>query len=259
MWQWAVAAALILGLTGAWFATRQPRTAWDVVQVAGSTETAGRVTEGEWLETGADARARITVGAIGVVELEPDTRVRLVAANPREHRLELGRGEIAATISAPPRLFFVNTPAAVAVDLGCAYRMKSDAAGNGLLRVTAGWVALERSGGEALVPAGANAKIDARRGPGTPYFEDAPASLRAALDKFDADGSGLDAMLAAARVRDTLSLWHVLARTNGAGRERVFDRMITLTPLPQGVTREKALQLDPETLKHWREELAWTW
>ena len=28
MWQWAVAAALIVGLTGAWFATRQPRTAW---------------------------------------------------------------------------------------------------------------------------------------------------------------------------------------------------------------------------------------
>ena len=258
-WRWAVAATLVVGIAGAWFATRQPRAAWDVVRVEGSAETAGRVAEGEWLETGADGRARIAVGSIGVVELEPETRVRLVTANPREHRLELGRGEIAATISAPPRLFFVNTPAAVAVDLGCAYRMKSDAAGNGLLRVTAGWVALERSGGEALVPAGASAKIDARRGPGTPYFDDAPGILRAALDKFDADASGLDAVLSAARVRDTLSLWHVLARTNGADRERVFDRMTALTPLPQGVTREKALLLDPETLKHWREELAWTW
>jgi len=259
MWQWAVAAALVLGIGGAWLAVRQARPAWDVVQVAGSAETAGRVSEGEWLETGADGRARISVGTIGVVELEPDTRVRLVAANPREHRLELGRGEISATISAPPRLFFVNTPSAVAVDLGCAYRMKSDEAGNGMLRVTAGWVALERSGGEALVPAGASCRIDARRGPGTPYFEDAPEALRAALDRFDADGSGLDAVLPAARKRDTLSLWHVLARTSGLDRERVFDHMAALTPLPQGVTREKALRLDPDTLKHWREELAWTW
>jgi len=259
VWRWAVAAMLLIGVAGTWFAMRQPRAAWDVIQVAGSTETAGRVAEGEWLETGADGRARITVGSIGVVELEPNTRVRLIATNPLEHRLELGRGEIAATISAPPRLFFVNTPGAVAVDLGCAYRMKSDEAGNGLLRVTGGWVALERSGGEALVPAGASARIDARKGPGTPYFEDASATLRAALEKFDADASGLEAVLAGARVRDTLSLWHVLSRTNGVDRERVFDRMTALTPLPQGVTREKALQLDPDTLKHWREELAWTW
>lgn len=258
-WRWGVAAVLMAGIAVVWFAARLPRAAWDVVHVAGSKETPGRVAEGEWLETGADGRARIAVGSIGVVELEPDTRVRLVVASPQEHRLELGRGEIAATITAPPRLFFVNTPAAVAVDLGCAYRMKSDEAGNGLLRVTSGWVALERSGGEALVPAGASCRIDARRGPGTPYFEDAPEALRTALERFDADRSGLDAVLAAVRVRDTLSLWHVLSRTSGVDRERVFDRMTALTPLPQGVTRENALRLDPDTLRHWREELAWTW
>jgi hypothetical protein len=32
-----------------------------------------------------------------------------------------------------------------------------------------------------------------------------------------------------------------------------------LTPVPPGVDRDKALQLDAATLRHWREELAWTW
>jgi len=37
------------------------------------------------------------------------------------------------------------------------------------------------------------------------------------------------------------------------------DRIAELAPPPATVSREKALALDPETLKHLREELAWTW
>jgi hypothetical protein len=60
-------------------------------------------------------------------------------------------------------------------------------------------------------------------------------------------------------VRDTLTLWHLLSRVDAGERARVFDRITELVPLPTGVSREKALQLDPDTLKHWREELAWKW
>ena len=41
---------------------------------------AGKLQVGEWLQTGAASRARITVGNIGSIEVEPNTRVRLVAA-----------------------------------------------------------------------------------------------------------------------------------------------------------------------------------
>jgi hypothetical protein len=51
----------------------------------------------------------------------------------------------------------------------------------------------------------------------------------------------------------------LLSRVEPAERARIFDRMVELTPLPRGVTREAALALDRETLKKWREELAWTW
>nr|AUN37702.1 hypothetical protein [uncultured bacterium] len=69
----------------------------------------------------------------------------------------------------------------------------------------------------------------------------------------------MDTILSRARVRDTLTLWHLLSRVESADRIRVFDRMVELVPLPDGVSREKALQLDPATLKSWREELAWKW
>ncbi|MEO8097894.1 MAG: hypothetical protein ABI811_09350 [Acidobacteriota bacterium] len=259
MWRWAIAALFVAGALGLLWTTRQ-RAALEVVRVAGDIETSSRVAEGEWLETNGGSTARITVGSIGVVEVEPNSRVRVIVAKTQEHRLELGRGAIEATISAPPRLFFVNTAATTAIDLGCAYRMESDEAGNGLLRVKVGWVALVRENGtEVMVPAGASCRVRAKKGSGTPYFDDAPAALLEALNRFDADGSGLTEILAAVRVRDTLTLWHVLAQVRGADRERVFDRMAALSALPGGVARAQALALDPQTLKHWREELVWTW
>ncbi len=259
-WILAGAALAAIGVIG-WFVTRPPAPAWQVSTLQGS-RAVDMIKVGEWLQTDASSRARITVGDIGMVDVEPNTRVRLTAASPTEHRLTLERGEISAVVTAPPRLFLVDTPASTAVDLGCAYRIKTDASGEGVLRVTSGWVSLEWKGRESLVPAGADCRTRTRTGPGTPYFSDAPDALQQALAAFDFGGGGADAVdtiLSRARVRDTLTLWHLLSRVESADRIRVFDRMVELVPLPDGVSREKALQLDPATLKSWREELAWKW
>jgi hypothetical protein len=259
-WQWAAATLLVIGLVS-WYATRPAPVTWQVARLGGSPSI-GKIKVGEWLQTDASSRARITVGNIGVVDVEPNTRLRLVAASPTEHRLTLARGEISATVTAPPRLFLVDTPASTAVDLGCAYRIKTDASGDGVLRVTSGWVSLEWKGRESLVPAGASCRTRAGTGPGTPYFTDASDALQQALSAFDFAGGGSDALgtiLQEARVRDTLTLWHLLSRVDPQERTRVFHRMTELVPLPESVSRDKALLLDPAALKSWREELAWKW
>ncbi len=258
---WGMAAGVVLAI-GVWWALRPPKAAWEVERVDGQLTEHGKIEVGEWLQTGASSRARITLSDIGTIEVAPNTRVRMVASRPGEQRLKLARGEISASVSAPPRLFFVDTPASTAVDLGCAYTMKADEDGNGLLRVTLGWVSLEWEKREALVPAGASCRTRPKVGPGTPYFDDASQALEDALGSFDFGGGGehaLDTVLAEARVRDTLTLWHLLSRVEGAERQRVYNRMVELVPLPKGVTPDRALQLDPETLKLWREELAWKW
>ncbi|MGA2741516.1 MAG: FecR domain-containing protein [Bryobacteraceae bacterium] len=269
-WRWAVAATVILALAGAayWRISQPADAQWEVLRLAGSPSVAGkriggtgRVGAGEWIETDASSRATVRVGAIGSVEISPDTRLRVVTAQPGEHRLALARGEIRAKISAPPKLFFVDTAAGTAVDLGCEYALSTDEHGLGLLSVTKGWVLFQWQGIESLVPAGASCRTRPQAGPGIPYFEDAPESLKQAVENFGFEkaGGGLGAILSESRVRDTLTLWHLLSRVEGADRERVFDRMAALTPVPAGVSRELALKLDPQTLEHWREELAWTW
>ena len=101
-----------------------------------------------------------------------------------------------------------------------------------------------------------------RVGPGTPFFDEAPERLQRALAMFDFEkvgSSAIDTVLVESRPRDTLTLWHLLSRADPAQRLRIYDRMAALVPPPNGVTREKALKLDPETLKRWKDELAWIW
>lgn len=252
---------------------KQPSTAsnagWEVARLEGAPKVGanriegnGRLSVGEWLETDATSRAEINVANIGHVEIEPNSRVRLVETNATEHRLAMVHGGLHATISAPPRLFFVETPSGVAVDLGCSYTLEVDKAGRSILHVTSGWVALELKGRESVVPAGAICVTEPGKGPGTPYFDDASGKFRDALARFDFQNGGAKALsivLTEAREYDTLTLWHLLARVNGAERVRVYDRMAALIPPPAGVTKEGILKLDKGMLELWKQGMEWAW
>ncbi len=261
----AILAVVLLGRRGT-----VPRGAWEVMRVAGlplvgssPLEATGVIRVGEWLETDDSSRAVILVGDIGHVEVKPDTRIRLVRALRSDHRLALERGEIYAKVDAPPRLFFVDTPAGTAVDLGCAYTLAVDSSGNGTIHVTGGYVEFAWGGRRSIVPLGFRADTRRAFGPGTPYAEDAPQALRQALAALDFSSGGPAAVrgaLAAARSEDAVSLWHLLARVDPPLRRAVYDRLASLVPPPAGVTPEGALRLDRTTLEtYWNtiRRIAW--
>ena len=264
----ALAALLVLGVGAVWIAAR-PGKAWGVARLAGAPRVGserigetGQLAVGEWLETDASSRAKLRVGRIGQVEIAPNSRLRLVAARFRDHRLALERGTIAARIWAPPRLFFVETPSALAVDLGCVYTLTVDGSGGGLLSVTAGWVELDRGGRESLVPAGASCATKPGVGPGAPFYNDASPAFREALARFDferGEAAALDVVLAEARKRDALTLWHLLLRTEAEEQRRVFRRLAALVPPPSGVTEEGIRLRDDKMLEAWRGQLGLRW
>ncbi len=267
--QLAVAAAAVVLVIAGWFLLRRERPSWEVVSLEGTprigSETiseSGRLAVGQWLETDSSSRARISIGVIGEVQVDPNTRIRLLKARVNDHRLALVRGKMHAAIWAPPRLFSVETPSAVAVDLGCTYTLEVDKAGISFLHVTSGWVAFETEGRESFVPAGALCETRPGIGAGTPYREDASEAFRLALTRLDfgersADGRllALDAVLAQAEKEDAFTLWHLLSRVRAGERSRVFDRLQVLVPAPPGVTREGVARLDRQMLDRWWDEL----
>ena len=244
-WMRIAALLTLLALSsGALAITRRNASRWEI---AGTSRVlrAGDSLSGE---------ARLSVGRIGTVDVEAGGAVRLIAAGVSQQRMGLSRGTIHAQISAPPRLFVVETPSGTAVDLGCAYTLAVDSSGASSIVVTAGWVEFTSRGATSLIPAGMRAGTVAGR-IGTPVRDSASAALVAAARAFDATPSDnlLGAVLAAAQRRDAVTLWHLVGRTTGPARERVVAALTAFVPLPDGVTRDAILGVEPHAM-----QLYWT-
>ena len=265
----SAAAAVLLAAAIGWYALGPFNRGWSVqalagapvvdgVRASGNNSKTGRLRVGKWLETDAVSRARIEAGQVGRVEIDPNTRVQLVEAGDHEQRMALSQGTIHARIWAPPKIFFVNTPSATAIDLGCEYTLNVDLNGAGLIKVTLGWVSFEGYGRESYIPDGAIGTTRPGAGPGTPYYEDAPSGYGEALVVLDYGAANderraasLDLILSSARRKDALTLWHLLSRGTPAERERVYDRLASLAPPPEGVTRSAVLGGDKRALDQW--------
>lgn len=246
--------------------------AWNVENVSGAPRVEsnslfkkpkiGELVAGETLVTDGHSQATLSISDVGTINVEPNTRLRLLTGAKAHNQFALDHGTIHAFIWAAPGEFAVDTPSAIAVDLGCSYTLHVDESGDGLLRTTLGWVGFKLNGREAFIPAGAVCATRPKIGPGTPYFEDASESFRVALSKFDFVAStpqersaALDTILAQSRKRDALSLWHLLSRVDSGELGRVYDRLVSFVPPPNGVTREGVLQHDPKMFDLWWNKL----
>lgn len=250
-WRWGIgiAAMALLALAigfglRARLQTGSPASTW---QLFWNDSTPHAVKTGQTIDTGDHSVARLESDFVGEVRVDPSSRLHIVQATQNQQRLALERGTIHAYIWAPPRQFVVDTPSARTIDLGCQYTLRVARDGTGLLNVEMGWVAFQWKNLESFIPAGAACKTWPGRGPGTPHFTDVSAEFEAALTRFDQDrdSRSLETVLANARPRDGLTLWHLLSRTQGAERGEVFARLSKLVALPSSITAEKILNSDP--------------
>ena len=245
----AIAAAVVIAAGAVWYSVRPAGPAWQVVAVAGNHHQK-TIARGGTVQTDAASKLRLELDSFGEVEVEPNTRLKLLVAKTDEQRMSLTRGKIHAQIWAPPHQFYVNTPSAVTVDLGCSYSLEVDESGDSTARVDFGWVAFEDQGRESFIPAGAVCVTRKGKGPGIPHYEDAPAAMVDGLTRFDrhSDTTVLPEILANARPKDALSLWHLLRRAPVQDRGAVYDRLAQLIQVPEDVSREQAIRGDTRAI-----------
>jgi FecR protein len=184
----------------------------------------------EWLETSSNSVV-IQVADIGSLNVLSDSKLRLKRTDANEHRIELVRGTLHAKVSAPPRLFVVETPAATAVDLGCEYDLKIDENGNTQLVVITGFVSLEGTQVKSVVPAGFVSISYKGKSPGLPVRTGASSEFQIAATAFDnGDMSAEATLLNNATVADAETLWHLLSRVRADSRAKVSARLQQLVP-----------------------------
>jgi hypothetical protein len=258
LWWAAVAAAIVAALITPWLIFHRPPqrksqpTSWHIASAAGAARidsqdaaVSMKVRTGQLLRTGRASQVTLQADDLGRIDIGPNSEIR--AAAPSQMLLQLG--VLHAYIWAPPRRFVVDTPSSRAVDLGCEYTLNVDASGNGLLKVAMGWVAFQYQDQEAFIPAGGWCVTSKRKGPGIPFYEDAPEALRAGLAGFErGDLHSLAGILKAARPRDGITVWHLLTRVPAQDRGAVFDRFAQLETLPPEVTREGIMRRDPHMI-----------
>jgi hypothetical protein len=267
----AAAAIIVAAALGSSLALGVYHSSWTIERVAGAPTIGTRAVangdalgEGEWLETDAASRARLSIGTLGSAEVGPGSRVKLVQAGGAERSLRVERGSINARVWAPPRFFIVETAAATAIDLGCIYTLDVDDRGNGVLFVRSGQVELRGYGRNAIVVAGTIAQMRTGEGPGTPYDSTESQTFRDDLATIDFGTEGerraaLDRVLAESSARSTITLWHLLPRVSTEERALVYDRLATIAAPPRGVNRDAVLRLDSGALHQWRSGLEPRW
>jgi hypothetical protein len=219
---------------------------------------------GQVLQTDSSSSAEMRVARIGTLEVAPNTQLQLVATRMHQHKIALRHGKISARLWAPPWSLSMETPSAMAFDLGCAFTLEVTPDGAGSVRVTSGWVQVESEGLQTLVPAGAQAETRNGFAPGSPYFQDATPEFKRALqmlnfEKLDSAAYqlALQTVLAQARTRDVLTLFNLLPRSHREQRAVIYDRAAQLAPPPAGVTRDGIVSGNQLMLDEWWDALGY--
>ena len=272
-WRIAVALAVSVVVALVLFAYSAYNTTplgWQFVAEQGHPDVEGRSMKsgvlhvGQSLETTEGERVRIQVASIGEVEVRDQSQLRLLESREGRQRLAMQYGTLHARIYAPPAVFVVDTPTARAVDLGCEYTLTVGKSGGGHISVDLGWVQLEYSSDQSLVPSGMVAEIapDGRITPA--YYPDASAGLRKALVSWSLDtqltakqrAELLNEILTEARLRDALTVINMFRRADSAEeRARIFDRLNQLVPAPAGVNREDVISGVHNAVEPWWPEI----
>lgn len=220
--------------------------------------------EGEALALQASESAVIAIGKIGDVVLQPGSRLAVDRIARDAHRLALREGSVHATILAPARVFQIDTPAGLTVDLGCEYTLDVDAAGNARLVVLAGQVAFEFDGRDVYVPAGAECESGVGRGPSAPVFLDAAPELRALVRLLEfepaPDPDAARALVERVERReDCLTLYHLLDAPSPVLRKVSLGRLAEMFAVPEGFSLNDLALGNPDARLAWRETMLPHW
>jgi hypothetical protein len=210
---------------------------------------------GSTLEVPSAGQALVDVARIGTMRVEGGSRVVLRSTQGTRHRLAMDAGQVRVRVWAPPFSVAFQTPAGDVLDMGCEFDLQVEAEVS-RLQVRSGWVQMENTVGESLIPAGASGEMRRNLMPGVPVFDNAGPSFLAAVRQLErtGDATSLQSVLDSARAEDVLTLLMLIAR-RVAGSDQLAARAAELSPPPGDVTVGQVARGDRDALWRWRDSL----
>lgn len=254
-----IISAIALGIVVAFFVfDHSPSVFWSVEKISGFPVIESRVLTdqgiikvSERLVTDSESRARIIVGGIGEINIEPLSEIQIIETESSEYKLLLTKGKISVITLLAPKLFSIETPSATIKDFGSMYYVTVNNNSSTSLSVKSGWAKMENNNRRALLSSGTTCFSAPSIGPGIPVAKDATDLFKESLHKLDFENGGdaeLTILLSESRQEDLISLFHLLKQLNPESYGKIYDRISWLFKIPQRITREGIVNGDADML-----------
>jgi len=252
-----IISAIALGIVLAFFVfDHSPSVFWSVEKISGFPiiesqvlTDPGIIKVGERLVTDSESRARIKVGGIGEINVEPLSEIQIIETESSEYELLLKKGKISVITLLAPKLFSIETPSAIIKDFGSMYYVTVNDNSSTSVSVKSGWVKMENNDRRALLSSGTTCFSAPSIGPGIPVAEDATDLFKESLHKLDFENGGdaeLSTLLSESRQKDLISLFYLLKQLYPESRGKIYDRISFLFKMPQRITREGIVDGDED-------------
>ena len=214
---------------------------------------------GDIVSTDASSTALIEIPDIGDIEIFSGTSFKRLEGN---YSAKLVNGKVNVNNENATERFSIEIPPAMIEDFYMAnkYSVIVDERGNTIIEVTSGWLRIFSETIKSIVPQGYTLKVIKDAGISLPFRTGSNPEYSKLSEDFLFGGKKdmtLDLLLTASSNTEAITLWNLLKRVEGVQREATYNRLHKLVPHPDAVKKKGILNLNPEMLQIWLEEIEW--
>ncbi len=145
-------------------------------------------------------------------------------------------------------------------NVGANYSVQVDKRGNSVIGLEAGWLRVGSSRNVTIFPNHYSLRILNGGGVSIPYYSNSESDLIYLLEEYlfnGKRGTTLNKIIELSTKKETITLWSLLQRVKPKHRSAAYDKLYELVPHPNSIEKKEILNLDPDALQGWLEEIEW--
>ncbi len=208
--------------------------------------------------TDANSGVVIAIPKLGRLSLEPLTEIKLVNDTENSSRVFLYKGKVKISTLIQNKQFSVETMNAAFTENLTDFSVEQLSSGITHVEINSGSLTISTLNQVFRLPGKYKCDILTKNSYNIPVHMDASVNFLYGLKEFELGNINIEILsriLDAASVKDIFSLWHLIKKANRIYRPIIFDRLNSLSPVPEKVTKEGVMQLNNEMMNTWLDKM----
>ena len=217
------------------------------------------INPGDLITTDDISTAIVEIPDVGKIKLLNGTSFKRLK---KSNTCELLQGSAFINAEGTKRILSVVIPEAKIENFNSSakYSIRTDTRGNTDIELEAGWLRVISGNNQTIFQGHYNLKILRGSGASLPYYSGSGFELITLLEEYlfgGRRGTTLNRILASSTEKENITLWNLLQRVTPEQRGVVYNKLYELVPHPDSIEKKEILNLNPDALQGWLEEIKW--